>query len=263
MTSSTEEAAQRLITAATTGIPCAPVRDLIGSTDIDAAYAVQELITTSRTESGVRVVGRKIGLTSDAVRKQLGVFQPDVGTLFADMSYASGEPVLLSRLMQPRIEAEVAFILRRDLDNPHTSVTDVLRATDFVLAAVEIVDSRISDWDIRLTDTVTDNASGGLFVLGMVPYSLMALDLTAATMTIQHEGVEVSGGSGAACMGSPVHAVAWLAAELAARGNPLRAGEVVLSGALGPVVPISRPSRFQARVAGIGVVEVEFEGALR
>jgi 2-keto-4-pentenoate hydratase len=253
-----QQAADQLQEAIDTGRPCAPVRDLIGEHDIDAAYAVQEILTSTRLAAGAATVGRKIGLTSDSVRGQLGVSQPDFGTLFSDMGYATGEPVPLSRLLQPRVEAEIAFVLDKDIDNPHASVTDVLRATDFVVAAVEIVDSRVDGWDIRIADTVADNASSGLYTLGCTPFSLTGLDLAQVGMVLEHEGEPGSVGCGAACMANPVVAVAWLAREVARRGNPLRAGEVVLSGALGPMIPVKAPGVYTARLDGLGEVQTVF-----
>ena len=257
VTTSIQQAADRLHQAAATGKPCPPVRDLIGEHDIDAAYAVQEALTATRAAT-TRIVGRKIGLTSDSVRSQFGVFRPDFGTLFADMGYATGEPVPLSRLLQPRVEAEIAFVLKNDLDLPDASVTDVIRATDFVVAAIEIVDSRVENWDIRITDTVADNASSGLYTLGCTPFSLYGLDLAQVGMVLEHEGEPVSVGSGAACMANPIVAVAWLAREVARRGAPLRAGEVVLSGALGPMIPVKAPGVFTARLDGLGEVQAVF-----
>jgi 2-keto-4-pentenoate hydratase len=251
-----ESAAARLRDAAVTGVPCAPVRDVIG--DIDAAYAVQASLTASRLAAGQRIVGRKIGLTSLAVQRQFGVFQPDFGVLFGDMALASGEPASLGSYLQPRIEAEVAFVLGRDITAPDATVADVLRATEFVLAAIEIVDSRIAGWDISITDTVADNASSGGFVLGTVPVSVMGLDLAEVGMVIEHEGEPVSTGAGAACMGSPAVAVTWLAREVARRGSPLLAGDVVLSGALGPMVAVTEPGRYRARLDGLGVVDAVF-----
>lgn len=258
MTEAIDAAADRLLAAVSSGRPCAPVRDLIGTNDVDTAYSVQQALTDARLAAGARVSGRKIGLTSEAVRQQFSVFQPDFGTLFADMGYASGEPVPLTRLLQPRVEAEIAFVLGSDLDRPDASVADVLRATEFVLAAIEIVDSRIAGWDITITDTVADNASSGCYVLGTVPRSLLGLDLATAAMAVEHDGCEVSSGSGAASMGSPVVALAWLAREVARRGMPLREGEVVLSGALGPVIPVDKPGRYTARIEGFGEVEAVF-----
>jgi 2-keto-4-pentenoate hydratase len=248
----------RLATAERSGVTCAPVRDLLGETDIDGAYAVQLRLTEHRLAGGARISGRKVGLTAAAVQRQFGVFQPDFGVLFADRGHASGEPVSLATMMQPRVEAEVAFVLGADLDRPDASVIDVLRATEFVVASIEIVDSRITGWDIHITDTVADNASSGRHVLGTVPHSLTGLDLAAVGMVIEHDGEPVSVGAGSACMGSPTVAVAWLAREVAARGFPLAAGEVVLSGALGPMIPVSGPGRYRARLDGLGEVEAVF-----
>ncbi len=200
------------------------------------------------------------GLTSLAVQRQFSVFQPDFGTLFGDMALTSGEPASLSRYLQPRIEAEVAFVLGRDIPAPDATVADVLRATEFVLAAVEIVDSRIARWDISITDTVADNASSGGFVLGAVPVCVRGLDLAEVGMVIEHDGEPVSTGTGAACMGSSAlaAAVTWLAREVARRGSPLAAGDVVLSGALGPMVAVTEPARYRARLDGLGDVDVVF-----
>jgi 2-keto-4-pentenoate hydratase len=256
-----EQAADRLTAAIGDRRPCAPVRDLIGDSDIDVAYAVQARLLAGREGRDgqpARLIGRKIGLTSVAVQRQFGVAQPDFGVLFADMALASGEPASLDRFLQPRVEAEVAFVLGKDLAEPDATVADVLRATEFVLAAIEIVDSRIAGWDISITDTVADNASSGGLVLGTMPVPLAGLDLAQAGMVIEHGGEPVSVGAGEACMGSPVTAVAWLAREVARRGSPLRAGEIVLSGALGPMVAVTAPGRYRARLDGLGTVEAVF-----
>lgn len=252
-----EAADARLQQAIDSGIPCAPVRDLIGETDQDAAYDVQSRALARRIAAGRRVVGRKIGLTSPAVQQQLGVDSPDYGVLLDDMMFADREPIDLSRFLHAKVEAEVAFVLHSDLDSPTTHVADVLRATEFVLPAIEIVDSRIADWDIRITDTIADNASSGAVVLGTTPRSLDGFDLTELGMSLEVDGDVVSTGSGAACLGSPVIAVAWLARAVARRGNPLRAGEVILSGALGPMVP-ARPGVHRARLDGLGDVHADF-----
>lgn len=247
----------RLRTAHETGAPCAPVRDLIGD-DQDAAYAVQSLGTARRLADGHRLIGRKIGLTSPAVQAQFGVYTPDYGALFDDMVVADREPLDLGRFLQPRVEAEVAFVLGRDLDSPTSTVADVLRATEFVLPAIEVVDSRIAGWDIRIADTIADNASSGALVLGTTPRTLDGFDLTDIGMSLDHAGEVLSTGSGAACLGSPVVAVAWLARTAARHGSPLRAGEVVLSGALGPMVAVSKPGVFRARIDGLGEVRAVF-----
>lgn len=247
----------RLQQAADTGITCAPVRDLLGETDQDAAYAVQSLGLARRIGAGRRAVGRKIGLTSPAVQQQLGVSSPDYGVLLADMMFADREPIDLSRFLQPKVEAEVAFVLGRDLDSPTTHVADVLRATEFVLPAIEIVDSRIAGWDIRITDTIADNASSGAVVLGTTPRRLDGFDLTELGMSLEFGGDSISTGSGAACLGSPVIAVAWLARAVARHGNPLRAGEVILSGALGPMAA-AHAGVYRARLHGLGEVRADF-----
>lgn len=248
---------ERLLTAAETGVACAPVRDLIGQADQDAAYAVQSLGIRRRVAAGARVVGRKIGLTSPSVQAQLGVHSPDYGVLLDDMVFSDREPIDLARLLQPKAEAEVAFVLGRDLDSPGTHVADVIRATEFVLPAIEVVDSRVAGWDIRITDTIADNASSGAVVLGTTPRTLSGLDLACVGMSLDTDGEPVSTGSGAACLGSPVIAVAWLARAVARHGRPLRAGEVILSGALGPMVT-ARQGVFRARLDGLGEVSADF-----
>lgn len=256
-TEAVRAADERLRAAAASGRPCAPVRDLIGDSDQDAAYAVQSLGIRRRLDEGRRVVGRKIGLTSPVVQAQLGVDTPDYGVLLDDMILADREPLDLGRFLQPRVEAEVAFVLGRDLDLPTATVADVLRATEFVLAAIEVVDSRVAGWDITIADTVADNASSGAVVLGTVPRRLDGLDLTELGMSLERDATPVSTGSGAACLGSPVIAVAWLAREVARRGQPLRAGEVILSGALGPMVDATA-GVYRARLDGLGEVRADF-----
>lgn len=255
---SIEQAAARLADARKTGEPCAPVRDLIGETNQDDAYAAQELYVAAERAAGSRVVGRKIGLTSRVVQQNLGVDQPDFGVLFDHMIYGTTEPLDLANFLQPRVEGEIAFVLSRDLDSLTTTVAEVLSATDYVLPAIEVVDSRIAGWDIRITDTIADNASSGAVVLGTTPYSLRGLDLTEIAMVIDHRGEPVSVGAGSACLGSPVNAVAWLAREVARRGNPLKAGEIILSGALGPMVGVSEPGRYRMSLSGMGRVDAVF-----
>ncbi|WP_031083709.1 2-keto-4-pentenoate hydratase [Streptomyces sp. NRRL WC-3549] len=248
-----------LTTAAATRTPCAPVRQYLGERDIDAAYEVQRRLAAARVASGARRVGAKIGLTAPVVQQQFGVYQPDFGVLFDDMTYAHGEPLPLGAFIQPRAEGEIAFVLGRDLDLPGAGVADVLRATEFVVPAVEIVDSRITDWDLAITDTVADNASSGAVVLGTTPYTLDARDLSRVGMALHRDGEPVSFGAGHACLGSPVVAVAWLAREMVRREQPLRAGDVVMSGALGPMVPVGGPGRFRLELDGLGEVEAVIE----
>lgn len=258
-----EEAARRLADADRTRTPCAPVRDLIGATDVDAAYAVQSVNRDAAVAAGRRVVGRKIGLTAPAVQRQLGVDRPDFGYLYADMD-VSDAPVDPGRLLQPKIEAEVAFLLTADLDGadgPLDAAT-VRAAAGRAVAALEIVDSRIARWDIAFGDTVADNASSGLYVLGEQWIDLGSdTDLTAVTMTLHVDGEQRSEGSGAACLGDPFAALAWLAEASLRHGDPLRAGQVVLSGALGPMVPVGGGDTVHAALTGLGAVSCSFAGS--
>ncbi|MBF6191886.1 fumarylacetoacetate hydrolase family protein [Nocardia implantans] len=251
-------AADLLGAAARSGTPCAPVRDLIGSGDVAAAYAVQELLTAERIAAGAEVVGRKIGLTSPAVQRQLGVDQPDFGVLFDDMRYRQDTPVPLSRLLQPKAEAEIAFVLGADLADGPLDDQQVRGAVDYAVAALEIVDSRIAGWDITFGDTVADNASSGLFVLGDERRTLDSFEPVSTRMRMSIDDVEVSTGTGAACLGDPLHALAWLARTTREFGRPLRAGQIVLSGALGPMAPIEGPGTVTADITGLGSVTATF-----
>ena len=252
-----EQAADQLRRAAAERVPCPPLRELVGSaTDIDAGYAIQQVNTDRDLAAGRRVAGRKIGLTSKAVQEQLGVDRPDFGTLFVDMELGDGAEVPVERLLQPRAEAEVALVIERDLDNAPHGFAEIVRAVAFALPAIEIVDSRIAGWDIRFLDTVADNASCGVYVLGGRPVPLTAVDVRAVPMTMRINGVEASSGNGAACLGSPLHAARWLADTLCARGIPLRAGDVVMTGALGPMKPIGPGDEVVADLGPLGVVTV-------
>ena len=246
------------IRAAYAGTPIAPIRPQLAELDVDAAYAIQHENTAHWQAEGRRLVGSKIGLTSRAVQKQLGVDRPDFGVLFADMMVAEDEPVAAGRVLQPKIEAEVAFLLDRDVEVGAPTVIDVLRAVAYAMPALEIVGSRITNWDIGIVDTVADNASSGLFVLGGPIRRLDGLDLRALRMQMTRREEVVSKGTGAACLGNPLNAMAWLASELASRKRPLRAGDVVLSGALGPMVPVNSGDAFEANIAGLGTVSARF-----
>jgi 2-keto-4-pentenoate hydratase len=251
------EAADRLAVASRSGVPCAPVRDLIGSDDIDAAYRVQSRNIETLLASGRCIVGRKIGLTSPAVQKQLGVDQPDFGVLLDDMDCSNDTAVNIARLLQPKIEAEIAFVLSADIPDRITA-EQAPQFVDGIFAAFEIVDSRVANWDIRLADTVADNASSGLYVLGDRVDRADAPDLADVRMTVTEDGVQVSAGKGSDCLGSPWEALAWLANTSLTYGALLRAGDVVLSGALGPMVPVTPGSVYVTNVSGIGSATVAF-----
>ncbi|MFT3763008.1 MAG: fumarylacetoacetate hydrolase family protein [Pseudoxanthomonas sp.] len=252
------EAARLLGDAARDVAACDPVKPLLEGAGIDAAYAVQHLLTEQALATGRCIVGRKIGLTSAAVQAQLGVDQPDFGMLFDDMEYGSGQEVPLSRLIQPKVEAEIAFVFERDLDAERPALGHVLAAIGYALPAIEIVDSRVRDWKIGILDTIADNASSGLYVLGGAPKKIDAFDLALCGMSLEKAGEPVSVGCGAACLGNPLNAVTWLARTMARLGRPLRAGDVVLSGALGPMVPVRAGDVFEARISGLGSVSATF-----
>jgi 2-keto-4-pentenoate hydratase len=246
--------AGRLYAAYGTGTPIAPVRDELADGGIDEAYRVQQLTTERWLAEGRRIVGRKIGLTSPAVQQQLGVDQPDFGVLMADMCLTSGEPVPFGAVIQPRVEAEVAVVLQRDLVDPDVTLVELIRAIDFVVPAIEVVGSRIEGWDITILDTIADNASSGMFVLGTRPVRPGDIELRDVTMELEIDGRVVSSGTGAACLGHPYLAALWLARRLAAEATPLVTGDVVMTGALGPMAPLTPGAQVTARIDGLGTV---------
>ena len=249
--------AERLRRAYAEG-PIAPVRGELDGPTAELAYQIQEINTSHWSAAGRRIVGCKIGLTSKAVQQQLGVDQPDFGVLFADMEVPNGGEVPAARLLQPRAEAEVACVLDRDLTDPDPATSEVLRAIAYVLPAIEIVDSRIQDWKISLVDTIADNASSALYVLGTEPRAASDVDLRLCGMVLTKNDAVVATGAGAACLGHPLNAVRWLAATMVAKGRPLRAGDVVLSGALGPMTAVAAGDLVRAEIAGLGAVSVKF-----
>lgn len=254
----TEQAARRLADAAAAGVACAPVRDLIGADDLTAAYAVQSQNVSAKIAGGARVVGRKIGLTSPAVQDQLDVDQPDFGWLLDDMDLTGAEEVPMSRLLQPKAEAEIAFVLAEDLADGPLDEAQVRASVAYAVAALEIVDSRIAGWDIRFGDTVADNASSGLYVLGTERRTLDEVEPIGVEMTMTIDGEVVSTGKGADCLGDPLNALAWLARTAREFGEPLRAGQVVLSGALGPMRDVHPGAVVSATISGLGSVTATF-----
>jgi len=255
-------AVERLAVALETRVPCAAVRDLIGTDDLGAAYAVQQGLVQRRLAAGATVVGRKIGATSEAVQRQLGVDQPDFGYLLDVMDVSDEHPISMQTLLQPRVEAEVAFVMATDVnpaDEAEITIELVRGAVEVALPALEIVDSRIDQWDIGFTDTVADNASSGLYVVGSSGRKLDELEPRDVEMTLSINGEVRSSGNGAACLGDPLEALRWLAVQCHRFGDPLRAGQVVLSGALGAFVPFAAGDRVEAFISGFEPLSVEFE----
>lgn len=255
------QAAKALRSAQSTGEFIAPLRETFKGLGVNEAYAIQKHNTDLRLSEGARIVGAKIGLTSLAVQKQIGVDQPDYGVLLDIMECPEGLPIPMSLLQQPKIEAEVAFILGKDLDSPRPTVIDVIQAIDYVVPALEIVGSRIENWNIGLVDTIADNASSSAYVLGTPLRRLEGLDLRNCAMTLtsgSSAGRALSSGDGAACLGNPLNAVVWLSRVMNERGFPLKAGSVILSGALGPMLAVEPGETYQAHINGLGDVTAVF-----
>ncbi|MCK6375099.1 MAG: 2-oxopent-4-enoate hydratase [Zoogloea sp.] len=241
-------------------VPVAPLVEREPDLSIEDAYRIQLDFIARRVAAGETIVGKKIGVTSKVVQDMLGVFQPDFGQLTSSMICDEGAPIDLSGLIQPKAEAELAFVLKEDLVGPGITAADVIRATDYVVPCFEIIDSRIRDWKIKIQDTVADNASCGVFVLGKAKGDPRTLDLAAATMTLEKNGELHSTSTGASVQGSPVNAVAWLANTLGELGIPFRAGEVILSGSQSPLVPVVDGDELVCTVGGLGSCRVTFTG---
>jgi len=226
---------------------------------LEAAYAISEKILKKRLDAGEHLVGKKIGVTSKAVQNMLKVHQPDFGYLTDAMVYTNEDSVpISSTLIQPRAEGEIAFILKRDLMGPGVSIAQVLQATDCVMPCFEIVDSRIENWNIKIEDTVADNASCGLLVLGDQAVNPRSVDLTTCGMVLHKNGQLLSTGAGAAALGSPLNCVAWLANTLGRYGVALKAGEIILSGSLVPLEPVQAGDYMTLAIGGIGTASVRF-----
>jgi len=252
-------AASLLSGAYRSGIPISPLRDSYPAFDLDDAYLVQEHQVAGWRREGRAIVGRKVGLTSAAMRTQLGVDQPDFGVLLGDTQFEDGGTAPAARFISPRIEPEIAFVLKSDLAGPDVTVADAIAAVDQVFAALEIIDSRIADWQIRLVDTVADNASYGGFVLGAGVPLTPALDLAAVECTMSLDGAAVQSGRGDAVLGSSINALVWLANTLGDRGVALVAGDVVLPGSITAAIPVATGDTVRADFTGIGSVSITFQ----
>jgi len=235
-----------------------PLSSLYPDITIEDAYAIQQRMLARRLAAGESVIGKKIGVTSRAVQSMLGVHQPDFGWLTDGMVYSEGDAIPIDRLIQPKAEGEIAFVLKNDIEGPGVTAADVLRATEGVMACFEIVDSRIRDWKIKIQDTVADNASCGAFVLSSALVSVRDVDLITCGMVLERNGEVVVTGAGAATMNSPVNAVVWLINTLGMLGIGLKAGEIILSGALGAMVPVVAGDNLRVTIGGIGGCSVRF-----
>ena len=247
-----------LYEALSTGKTVTPLTSRGFEITIEDAYHIQQQMLSRRIAAGEKVIGKKIGVTSHAVMNMLGVHQPDFGYLLDGMVYNEGESIEMSTLIQPKAEGEIAFLLKSDLQGPGVTAADVLAATEGVMACFEIVDSRITDWKIKIQDTVADNASCGVFVLGDQLVDISNLDLALCGMVLEKNGEIVVTGAGAATMGHPVNAMVWLENTLGALGIALKAGDIVLSGAMGAMVPVKAGDSLRMAIGGIGGCSVRF-----
>jgi len=246
---------ERSETIATT---ISPLRDS-GLTDIAAAYVIQNINTEYRINNGARIVGKKIGLTSSSVQTQLGVDQPDYGILFDEMEVLNGQFVSMQDLMQPKVETEIAFVLGEDLNDDRLTIVDLISAIDYALPAIEIVGSRIADWNIKICDTIADNASASHYVIGHTPKTLDEFDMVTCKMQLAKNGDITSEGTGANCLGSPLNATLWLANKMMELGQPLQAGELIFTGALGPMTNVEAGDHITTEIEGLGQVSVSIE----
>jgi 2-oxopent-4-enoate/cis-2-oxohex-4-enoate hydratase len=238
--------------------PVDPLTDREPEMTIEDAYRIQQRMIQRRVDAGETIIGKKIGVTSKIVMQMLKVNQPDFGQMTSGMVFSEGEAIRVDKMIAPRAEAEVAFALKSDLQGPGVTAADVLRVTEFVLPCFEIVDSRIKDWKIKIQDTVADNASCGVLILGGVRKSPRQLDLALAGMVLEFNGGVISTSTGAAVQGSPANAVAWLANTLGRLGIGLEAGEIILSGSQSPLVPVKAGDSLLCSVGGLGSTSARF-----
>jgi len=251
-------ASQALLDAYASKTPIAPLTETYENVSVDDAYAIQLMQIETFIESGRTIKGHKVGLTSAAMQKMLGVDKPDYGHLVEDFFYLEHLPIPTEVFLQPRVEPEIAFVLKRSLQGPGVTVAEAIASVDFVIPALEIVDSRIAEWKISLVDTIADNASSGAVVLGSTPKLLRQVDLrlTGAVMTC--DGQIMGTGTGGAVLGSPINSLVWLANTVGTRGVALEVGHVILPGALCGMVPVRAGDTISASFAGLGSVTANF-----
>jgi 2-keto-4-pentenoate hydratase len=259
MVADLESIAAELLGAYGSAPTLAPLTSTYDGLTVDDAYAIQQIQIRRRIEAGAAVIGYKVGLTSAAMQQQMGVYEPDFGHLLTDMVHAADAPIDTARFRQPRAEPEIALILSRDLRGPDLSVADLMSATAYALPAIEIIDSRITDWKIGLVDTVADNASSGGLVLGQSPVPAGGRDLSLAGCVYRRNGRIVATGAGAAVLGSPWHAATWLANTLTARGAELAAGSIILTGSITAAVPVTAGDTVTVTIDGLGSVTAVFD----
>jgi 2-keto-4-pentenoate hydratase len=255
---SIEEMAELLLGAYASHEPIEPLTGTYEELTVEDAYEIQLLQVRRWLAAGGQVKGHKVGLTSAAMQRQLGVSQPDYGHLLDGMFWLEHEPIPVSRFLQPRVEPEIAFVLAKPLRGPSVTVVDAIDAVGFVLPALELIDSRIKDWRIGLADTIADNASSGGVVLGSTPVPLSGIDLRLAGCTLHKNGELAGTGAGGAVLGSPVSALVWLANTVGARGVALEAGQVILPGSVTAAVPVKAGDSVTATFAGLGSVTARF-----
>ncbi len=236
-----------------------PITDITPDISIDEAYETQLVVIGKRVKAGETVVGKKIGLTAKVVMNMLGVDQPDFGHLMSGMEFKNSESLPIKKFCQPKGEGEIAFVLKKDLFGPGITYAQVIAATECVVPAFEIVDSRIKDWNIKIQDTVADNASAGAFVLGSPQKSLRGIDLATCGMVLKKNGEIIGTGAGAATLDHPVNAVVWLANMLGSLGMSLKAGEVILSGSLSIMFPIRHGDKLDMEIGGLGKTACRFD----
>ncbi len=253
-----QRAADRIWNSINSKETCKPIRDIIGEADIDGAYEIQQINTYRKLANGEQIIGYKVGITSFSVQNQLGVDQPDFGVLTKSMLVTEEEQVPMSALMQPKAEAEIGFVLSQVIEKKVETIIELINYIQYACTSIEIVDSRIEGWDISITDTIADNASASHFVVGKSKVQLTDVDLVKCKMSMTKNGEIASTGQGSACMDNPLNAALWLVNKMVERGVTLKKGDIILSGALGPMVPVIAGDRFNAEIEGLGTVSVSF-----
>lgn len=251
--------AEELLEAERSKKPMAPLTDRYSELNITDAYQIQIAITEKKIQKGRSIIGKKVGLTSLAMQKMLGVDEPDYGHLLDDMKCVDGEEIEIDEFLSPKVEAEIGFVLKEELKGPNITFLDVLMATDYVVPTIEIIDSRISDWKIKLVDTVADNGSSAKVVVGENRSEIDGFDLRSLGMVLYQNGEMVATGSGAAALGHPAHAIAWLVNKLSEFNITLKAGELILPGALSAAIAVKAGDTISANFGPLGTVSVSFK----